>query len=58
MINVYFGSSIYLGNLRCNIFSFAGPKNEGDTSHMVKNVTRYVKKDVERELWARAAGRC
>ncbi|HBI74026.1 MAG TPA: HNH endonuclease [Lachnospiraceae bacterium] len=25
---------------------------------MVKNVTRYVKKDVERELWARAAGRC
>jgi hypothetical protein len=25
---------------------------------MVKEVTRYIKKDVERELWARAAGRC
>ena len=25
---------------------------------MVKEVTRYIKPDVERELWARAAGRC
>jgi len=25
---------------------------------MAKEVTRYVKKEVERELWARAAGRC
>lgn len=25
---------------------------------MVKDVTRYVRRDVERELWARAAGRC
>jgi hypothetical protein len=25
---------------------------------MVKEVTRYIKKEVERELWARAAGRC
>ncbi|WP_316348106.1 SAVED domain-containing protein [Desulfuromonas acetoxidans] len=24
----------------------------------IKEVTRYIKKDVERELWARAAGRC
>jgi hypothetical protein len=23
-----------------------------------KEVTRYIKKEVERELWARAAGRC
>ena len=25
---------------------------------MVKEVTRYIKKEVERELWARSAGRC
>ena len=25
---------------------------------MAKEVTRYIKKEVERELWARAAGRC
>lgn len=25
---------------------------------MIKEVTRYIKKEVERELWARAAGRC
>lgn len=25
---------------------------------MAKDVTRYIKKEVERELWARAAGRC
>lgn len=25
---------------------------------MVKEVTRYIKREVERELWARAAGRC
>jgi hypothetical protein len=25
---------------------------------MLKDVTRYIKKEVERELWARAAGRC
>jgi len=25
---------------------------------MVENVTRYIKREVERELWARAAGRC
>src|SRR5208337_3614043 len=25
---------------------------------MLKNVTRYIKREVERELWARAAGRC
>lgn len=25
---------------------------------MLKEVTRYIKKEVERELWARAAGRC
>ncbi len=25
---------------------------------MVKEITRYIKKEVERELWARAAGRC
>ena len=25
---------------------------------MVSEVTRYIKRDVERELWARAAGRC
>ena len=24
----------------------------------IKEVTRYIKKEVERELWARAAGRC
>ncbi|MDH3347163.1 MAG: hypothetical protein OEM02_03550 [Desulfobulbaceae bacterium] len=24
----------------------------------IKKVTRYIKKEVERELWARAAGRC
>ena len=26
--------------------------------HMAKDVTRYIKREVERELWARAAGRC
>jgi len=28
------------------------------TTAMVKEITRYIKKEVERELWARSAGRC
>src|SRR5688572_25140704 len=33
-----------------------GDRTQGDV--MAKEVTRYIKREVERELWARAAGRC
>ncbi len=34
------------------------PVGGGIRKVMAKDVTRYIKKEVERELWARAAGRC